>query len=169
MKSELSTHPFVKHLEKELSEKKLGGKISKGENLEGLPFIVLDYPALFNNDNIFCVRTLFWWGNYFSLSLIITGEYFNRFEKNISENINALKKEKVFLLTTNDIWNNNLKSNDFLKTKNQKLRLLRKFISKKHTLKISMKIKFDKQDSLVEHSAKFFDLLNTLLFEKRQD
>src|SRR5258705_2608323 len=40
--------------------KNAGGKISRGENYEGLPYVMLDYPALFSKENIFAIRTLFW-------------------------------------------------------------------------------------------------------------
>jgi hypothetical protein len=30
-----------------------GGKISRGENYKGLPFLILDYPAMFSKENIF--------------------------------------------------------------------------------------------------------------------
>src|SRR5664279_575656 len=43
-------------------------KISKGEHYKGLPYVVLDYPRLFTQENIFAIRTLFWWGNYFSIT-----------------------------------------------------------------------------------------------------
>lgn len=51
-----------------------GGKISRGENYKGLPFLILDYPAIFNKENIFAVRTMFWWGNFFSISLHLSGK-----------------------------------------------------------------------------------------------
>lgn len=49
------------------------GKISRGENLGGLPYLVLDYPALFSKKKIIAIRTLFWWGNFFSISLHLSG------------------------------------------------------------------------------------------------
>jgi hypothetical protein len=52
-----------------------GGKISKGENYNGLPYLILDFPAMYSKENIFAVRTLFWWGNFFSISLHLSGEY----------------------------------------------------------------------------------------------
>lgn len=51
-----------------------GGKISRGDNYKGLPFLILDYPAIFNKENIFAVRTMFWWGNFFSISLHLSGK-----------------------------------------------------------------------------------------------
>ena len=54
--------------------KHLGGKISKGENYQGLPYVILDYPASFRKENIFAIRTFFWWGNFFSISLHLSGK-----------------------------------------------------------------------------------------------
>ena len=49
--------------------KNQNGKISKGENYRHLPYVILDYPAFFDKENIFTVRTIFWWGNFFSVTL----------------------------------------------------------------------------------------------------
>lgn len=51
------------------------GKISKGNNFKGLPFVVLDYPARFGKNDVFCVRCFFLWGNYFIISLHLSGKY----------------------------------------------------------------------------------------------
>lgn len=59
-------------------------KISKGENYLGLPYIILDYPRFFNGNDIIAVRTMFWWGNFFSVTLHIAGEYKARFEERIT-------------------------------------------------------------------------------------
>ena len=72
-------------------------KISKGENYEGLPYLILDCPRYFKGENIFAIRTMFWWGNFFSITLQLSGVYKNKFEKKIIEAFNELKKEKFFL------------------------------------------------------------------------
>ena len=33
-------------------------------------------PAVFSKENIFAIRTMFWWGNFFSISLHVSGKYF---------------------------------------------------------------------------------------------
>jgi|SRR5690554_3520881 len=38
-------------------------KVSKGEKHEGLPFLVLDYPRIFGQEDIFAIRYLVWWEN----------------------------------------------------------------------------------------------------------
>ena len=48
----------------------LNGKISRGENYRLLPYIILDYPSYFKKNNIFAVRTMFWWGNFLASPFI---------------------------------------------------------------------------------------------------
>ncbi|AWO02017.1 hypothetical protein DLD77_10085 [Chitinophaga alhagiae] len=48
-------------------------KISKGEQYQGLPYVVLDYPRLFGREDIFACRSFFWWGRFFSITLHLAG------------------------------------------------------------------------------------------------
>ncbi len=50
-------------------------RISKGEQYKGLPWVMLDYPRVFGKEDIFAIRTMFWWGHYFSMMLHLKGEY----------------------------------------------------------------------------------------------
>ena len=47
-------------------EKIFEPKISKGENYLGLPYLILDFPKKFDDENQFAVRSFFWWGKYFA-------------------------------------------------------------------------------------------------------
>src|SRR5215467_7358592 len=53
--------------------KAISPKISRGENYGGLPWMMLDFPRFFAKEdlprsgaNIFAIRNMFWWGNFFS-------------------------------------------------------------------------------------------------------
>jgi len=50
-------------------------KISKGENYQGLPYVMLDYPRLFGREDILAIRTFFWWGHSFSVTIHLKGTY----------------------------------------------------------------------------------------------
>lgn len=50
-------------------------KISRGENYEGLPWVMLDYPRYFNGDDVFAIRSFFWWGNQVSITLQLSGKF----------------------------------------------------------------------------------------------
>lgn len=65
-------------------------KISKGENYLGLPYRMLDHPALFKKDDVFAIRTMFWWGRFFSVTLLIAGKYWIERRETIRLNFKAL-------------------------------------------------------------------------------
>jgi hypothetical protein len=50
-------------------------KVSKGEQYKGLPWVMLDYPRIFGKEDVLAVRTMFWWGHYFSVTLHLKGSY----------------------------------------------------------------------------------------------
>lgn len=50
-------------------------KISRGERYRDLPYVMLDHPRLFGEHDIFAIRTLFWWGRFFSVTLHLRGEW----------------------------------------------------------------------------------------------
>ena len=50
-------------------------KISRGENYLGLPWVILDYPRLFGREDVLAIRTMFWWGHSFSVTLHLKGHY----------------------------------------------------------------------------------------------
>jgi len=50
-------------------------RISKGEQYKGLPWVMLDYPRIFGKEDILAIRTMFWWGHYFSVTLHLKGKY----------------------------------------------------------------------------------------------
>lgn len=59
-------------------------KISRGENYEGLPWLVLDYPRLFTRTDTFAIRTFFWWGRFFSSTLQLSGFYKSVFQQKLA-------------------------------------------------------------------------------------
>ena len=73
------------------------GKISKGENYAGFPYLVLDYPAVFKKEDIFALRTIFWWGNHISNVFIIKGKYLDHFRSAVIEKTPSLGSKLFFL------------------------------------------------------------------------
>jgi hypothetical protein len=92
-------------------------KISKGENYKGMPYVMLDYPRIFSNNDVLAIRSLFWWGKYFSCTLQLKGIYRERYEQNI---IHALQQEsfKDFFVSDGvDEWNHDVQ-HGYTKVKN---------------------------------------------------
>lgn len=88
-------------------------KISKGENYQGLPYVMLDYPRCFGNENMFAVRTMFWWGNFFSITLLLSGEYKRRYQQLISS---RLKKASsgIYIGINKSPWQHHFENDNYV-------------------------------------------------------
>lgn len=93
--------------------RKVSSKISKGENYKGLPWLVLDHPRWFEQDNYFAIRTMFWWGTFFSTTLQISGRYKSEFGQKLLERLK--KDETGFMLCINDDpWHHHFERDNFI-------------------------------------------------------
>ncbi|MEO6253378.1 MAG: hypothetical protein ABIO79_08745 [Ferruginibacter sp.] len=84
-------------------------KIAKGENYLQLPYVLLDYPRCFDTANIFAVRTMFWWGNFFSITLHVSGAYKQLFQERILENID-LANPGIFICINENQWHHHFEA-----------------------------------------------------------
>jgi len=137
------------------------GKISKGENYLGLPYQVLDFPALFTSKNIFAYRTMFWWGNFFSCTLHLQGAALDLYRKKIIENISLLEKHEVFLSVGKTPWQYHYGVDNYKLVTHDDIMSMKK----NAFLKLSVKMKLDRWHELPAFSTAFFqrmlDILNS--------
>lgn len=111
-------------------------KISKGHNYKGFPYQVFDYPSIFSEQGIFSFRIVIWYGNSFSINLILTDSFLEFFKPQIPK----LKNKSVNLLTEENIWETDISNNTYLPIddatfaaiidyleKNKSIRLFRQF------------------------------------------
>ena len=89
-------------------------KISKGENYKGLPYLVLDYPRYFNKEAIFAIRMFFWWGNFFSGTLHLSGIYKRMYEEKIIQSFETLKTEGFSICINEDQWEHHFEITNYL-------------------------------------------------------
>ncbi len=88
-------------------------KISRGENYRGLPWLMLDYPRLFNKEDGFAVRTFFWWGHFFSVTLQLSGRYKKLFETNLLQAQPALKADEFSGCIQDDPWQHHFEPDNY--------------------------------------------------------
>lgn len=81
-------------------------KISKGENYKGLPYVVLDYPALFSKENIFSYRILFLWGHHMAYSLHLQGQLLHTFKQYFLNNYAQHLPQQTRLYIHENPWEN---------------------------------------------------------------
>lgn len=88
-------------------------KISKGENYNGLPYLILDYPRYFEKENACAIRTMFWWGHFFSITLHLSGKYKKMFQQKIISSYASFAKENYFICTNKDEWEHHFEETNY--------------------------------------------------------
>ena len=82
----------------------LSPKISRGEHYMRLPYVMLDYPRSFSTQDVLALRTMFWWGHFFSVTLHLKGSYQDLFVKSWQNEVPLLADQSWWMQTGNDEW-----------------------------------------------------------------
>jgi len=138
------------------------GKISKGENYRLLPYVILDYPALFGKDNIFSIRTMFWWGNFFSITLHLSGSYKENFITGNDRLLAVLQRNDFFICVNDDEWQHHFEIDNYIPASSIAAEDYRKIIEKDF-FKISKKIPLAEWERATGFIIKTFRELMELL------
>ncbi len=128
-------------------------KISKGEKYEGLPYVVLDYPRCFRKEDVFAIRTFFWWGNFFSITLHLKGRYKMQFEQLIADAISNNELSDAWINSTEEEWQYHFEHTNMIPVQKKDAAELRN----KKVLKLAYKLDLNNWDSAEEFLKKVFD------------
>lgn len=88
-------------------------KISRGENYQGLPYVILDQPRLFGKEDILAIRTMFWWGHYFMVTLHLKGVMLGRFAGGLERHAGELAVAGFHIATSGDEWRHELEGDNY--------------------------------------------------------
>lgn len=133
-------------------------KISKGENYEGLPYVMLDYPRCFGKEDTLAIRTFFWWGNFFSITLQLKGKYLQQYAPFIEENRMLLAKQEIWMNVNDEEWQHHFRENNMMPVADFQQQLAHKKI-----LKLAFKCKLEDWDIAETKLLHSFQLLLRLL------
>ena len=125
-------------------------KISKGENYLGLPWLILDYPRYFDKENIFAIRTMFWWGNFFSTTLHLSGKYKALYSKNMISNYEELKKNEFFTCVNEDQWQHHLEKENYKLVKEFSAADFENLIGERSFIKLVKKLSLSHWDNAIQ-------------------
>jgi hypothetical protein len=128
------------------NETTLPPKISKGENYKGLPYLVLDYPRIFRGPNIFAIRTMFWWGHFFSSTLHLSGDYKKTFGKKILSYHSLLSEQGFFYCINDTQWEHHFETTNYLPLTTISRHELEKSINEKDFIKLAIKLPLHQWD-----------------------
>lgn len=88
-------------------------KISRGENYRGLPYVILDFPRHFSKTDVFAIRSFFWWGNFFSITLQLSGQYHQQYASAIQHAINNKFFAEWYIGNAQNPWEHHFESNNY--------------------------------------------------------
>jgi len=135
-------------------------KISRGENYNGLPYVMLDYPRQFSRTDVFAIRTFFWWGHFFSITLQLQGAYQARFAGAIQNVITNGLLDEWYITLSDDKWQHHFDNNYYEPVKKEKDYNLTELAF----IKVATKIPLDKWDDAYEYLLNNFLHITKVLF-----
>lgn len=154
-KNEISHHVF--HLPKGVNIQ--NGKISRGENYEGLPYIILDFPAFFSVENIFAVRNFFWWGHGFSMHFVLSNSFYKKYGKKIEAAKDILARNKFSICVSGTLWNHHFRKENYLRIAAMAESDFSRIIHEKNFIKIAANYSFDMRHLLSRQKKDFITLM----------
>jgi len=140
-------------------------KISKGENYQGLPYLILDYPRFFDQKDVFAIRTMFWWGNFFSITLHISGKYKTIFSDKIIQGVDLLKEKEFYICVHEEQWEHHFESNNYIPINNFSNEVFENKIRKDPFVKLANTIDISKWDNVQENLYQNFKMLIKVLVD----
>lgn len=115
-------------------------KISKGENYKGLPWVMLDYPRFFNHEDVFAIRTMLWWGHYFSVTLHLKGKYKAQYQQNLLRNLPLLTARQFYVCISGEEWRHELEEDNYKPLTQLNSSVVEKILLANNFCKLSAKI-----------------------------
>jgi hypothetical protein len=135
---------------------KTPAKISKGENYNGLPYLILDYPRCFDKENTFAIRCMFWWGNFFSITLHLSGSFQKQFIKEVTGSYELLVKNGFYLCIADEQWDHHFEPDNYIEVKQLKKHEFESKLRHRSFIKIANKIPLDDWDTAGKRLSEYF-------------
>ncbi len=163
---ETTKNRLIEVVEKEnidfLSEPKFQkGRTFKGEYYRELPFVTLDFPNIFEKENVFAYRTMFWWGNVFSSTLHLQGKYLELHRAKLLSNFDMLLHQDIYICVGETPWEYHYGKDNYVKLSLEH----RDIIENSHFIKLSKRIPLEQIESVPQVSSSFFLYLVSVLSE----
>ena len=138
---------------------KIAPKISRGENYQGLPWMVLDHPRCFGKEDVFAIRTMFWWGRFFSCTLQLSGKFKEQFASKLMSAYQLLAKENVYCCVHDEQWQHHFEKDNYSLISSIDEKAFQKIIAEKKFIKLATKIPlgdWDQIDQILIKNFQFF-------------
>jgi hypothetical protein len=138
-------------------------KISKGENYQQLPYVMLDYPRYFTQKDTIAIRTFFWWGDGINMHLLIKGQYQPLVVKSIMAQIQLLHQQQFYICIYQNEWQHHFNEDNYLTIQQMDESKLLQILQSKSFIKIAKKIPLKEWDGVdIFLKETFLTLINLI-------
>lgn len=138
-------------------------KIHRGENYQGLPYVILDYPAFFSKKGCFALRSMLWWGHFFSVTLHVSGIYKTMFQGNLLKKTALLQLSDVSICTGLSEWEHHFGTDNYTNAHTLSVPQLQQIVREKEFVKLATKTDLGQWDSMpaiiVQQASAMLNLL----------
>ena len=125
-------------------------KISKGENYLQLPYRMLDYPRCFTGEHVFAVRTMFWWGNFFCVTILLSGNNKKVFENGYIAGNAKMENDGFFIGVNESPWHHHFEEDNYIALKNITKGEAEKIIQQKDFIKLAVRFPLQQWNDMPE-------------------
>ncbi|MFT3680340.1 MAG: hypothetical protein QM791_08690 [Ferruginibacter sp.] len=132
-------------------------KISKGENYQQLPYVMLDYPRHFDKNDTLAIRTFFWWGNFFSITLQVSGSYKAMLLPQLNERFSFLQENNYWICTNDDPWQHHFEHDNYTEIKKIDRGQFTTILNREYFIKIARKLSLTEWQSAPGFAEKTFE------------
>ena len=138
-------------------------KLSRGENYRGLPYVMLDYPRHFTKGSILAIRTLFWWGNFFSINLHLSGVCKEKAAPSLKANFAALQQKNYSICINTEPWQHHFDNDNYVPLNNYTAMEFTTMLYREPFIKIAKRISLQQWDAAPVFLEHHFVEMITLL------
>ncbi|MBL0054612.1 MAG: hypothetical protein IPP31_00190 [Chitinophagaceae bacterium] len=138
-------------------------KIYKGENYLDMPYVLLDHPRCFRSRDVFAIRTMFWWGHFFSFTLQLGGSYARSYRQNIITHRDELIASGFYLCVNEDPWQHHFEDGNYQSIGEMGLDAMESILAQRDFLKLSVKFDLDQWNGMPELAAQTYARILRLL------
>jgi hypothetical protein len=140
------------------------GKIFRGENYLGYPYLNLDYPKYFGKESVIAFRTLFWWGNFFSHTMHLQGKALEEKRKLLIDNWRSFRKKNIYLCVNDTPWQYYYKKDNYISIDKFSETELKQFFIEKEFIKLSARTSITEYKKLGKFCRETFTVFSSSLF-----
>ena len=138
-------------------------KISRGENYKSLPYVMLDYPRHFTSGSVLAIRTLFWWGNFFSINLHLSGPCKEKAMPALKASFAVLQQQGYWLCIHADPWQHHFEEDNYVPLENYTAVDFATTLQRQPFIKIAKRVSLQQWDTAAEFLEHYFNEMIKLL------